>query len=135
MDKYKLSFDLQYITVKQLHNLYENKSLNYNKEYEILGTIDTIRYAMKNTIAFVHIRTKNSIRTIQCTCPNDNLVDVWNEIWNKCSKGACFSFRGKIVNLDTSQMYEMVVSTFINLKMFLEIFMKKNHILYLVKTN
>lgn len=112
MNKFDISFDKKYVTVKKIHKLIKHNLLDHNKEYEIIGIVDSIRFASKNSIAFVDIRTKNSIRMIQCIC-DKTIIDVdWDELWEKCSKGSCFTFRGKIAKLDTLQLYEMNVSAY-----------------------
>lgn len=61
-----LSFDQEYITIKKIHKLYTANILDYKKTYKVLGTVDSVRRSGKK-IMFIVLRSKNSIRTLQCT--------------------------------------------------------------------
>jgi asparaginyl-tRNA synthetase len=112
MEDFSISFDSQYITVKKIFKLFQSEKLDYDTEYEVLGTVDSVRFANKNTLAFVDLRTKDSIRSLQCTRERTDEDTKLDDLWSKCSRGSCFSFKGKIVKLDTAQLFEMKVSSY-----------------------
>ena len=107
-----LSFDKKYTTVKKIHKLFTSDKIDSNKIYQVLGTVDAVRRSGKKII-FVVLRSKNSIRNLQCTYVRRNdKDDYWDELDKKCSLGACFEICGKIIKLSTKQLYELVIDSF-----------------------
>ena len=107
-----LSFDQEYITVKEIHEMFINDTIDVDKTFKVLGTIDSVRWS-KNGIMFATMRSKDSIRTIQCTyLKKEEKDELWDELEHTCSLGACFVMCGKIVKLDTKQLYEFVIDLY-----------------------
>lgn len=110
-----LSFDKEYTTVKKIHKLYLSDTLDLDHIYKVMGTIDAVRSSGKK-MTFVELRSKSSIRTLQCVYfrkgNGDQADEMYDELATKCSVGACFAMCGRIKKLDSAQLYELVIDHF-----------------------